>query len=69
MLSLWGGNVERDDDDGRQKGVQATARRQRDDVKAATRQRRGNMDANAISYVATGGRGNKAIGKRITNTI
>ena len=69
MLSLWGGNVERDDDDGRQKGVEATARRQRDDGEATIRQRRGNKDANAISYVATGGRGNKAIGKRITNTI
>jgi hypothetical protein len=35
----------------------------------ATRQRQGNTDAKAIGYGATGGRGNVAINKRITNNI
>jgi hypothetical protein len=35
----------------------------------ATRQRQGNKDAKAIGYGAAGGRGNKAIDKRITNKI
>ena len=46
---------------------EATARRRRGDGKATTRQRRGNKDAKAIGYGAAGGRGNKAIDKRITN--
>jgi hypothetical protein len=49
------------------RGGEATARRRRGDGEATTRQRRGNKDAKAIGYGAAGGRGNKAIDKRITN--
>jgi hypothetical protein len=50
-----------------ERGGEATARRRRGDGEATTRQRRGNKDAKAIGYGAAGGRGNKAIDKRITN--
>ena len=55
-----------------ERGGEVTARRRRGDGEAtatATRQRRGNKDAKAIGYGATGGRGNEAINKRITNNI
>jgi len=48
---------------------EATARRRRGDGEATTRQRRGNKDAKAISYGTAGGRGNKAIDKRITTVF
>jgi hypothetical protein len=50
-----------------ERGGEATARRQRGDGEATTRQRQGNKDVKAIGYGAAGGRGNKAIDKRITN--
>ncbi len=60
LLSLWGCDGGRDDDDGRRK-------RGRGEGEASTMQRRGNKDAKAIGYGAAGGRGNEAIDKRITN--
>ena len=74
-LSSWGGDCGRDDDDGGRKGGarrrrgdgEATARRRQGDGEATTRQRQGSKDAKAIGYGAAGGRGNKAIDKRITN--
>jgi len=53
----------------RQGDGEAMVRRRQEDGKKTTRQRRGNKDAKAISYGTAGGRGNKAIDKRITNTI
>ncbi len=50
-----------------ERGSEATARPRRGDGDATTRQRRGNKDVKAIGYGAAGGRGNKAIDKRITN--
>ena len=71
LLSLWGGDSGLDDDDGGQKGGRGdgerTVRERRGNSEATTRQQRGNKDAKAISYGATGGRGNEAIDKRITN--
>ena len=49
------------------RGGEATARRWRGDGEVTTRQRRGNKDVKAIGYGAAGGRGNKAIDKRVTN--
>jgi len=63
LLSSWGGDGRRDDDDGGRKGG---ARQRRGDYKATTRQRQSNKDVTAIGYGAAGGRGNKAIDKRIT---
>jgi hypothetical protein len=49
-------------------GGKATARQRRGNGKASTRQRQGNKKyAKATGYGAAGGRGNKAINKRITN--
>ena len=74
LLSSWGGDGGRDDDNGRRKGGRGDgeARRRLGDNEAtttATRQRRGNKDAKAIGYGAAGGRGNEAIDKRIANHI
>ena len=46
---------------------EATARRRQGNSEVTTRQRQGNKDEKAISYGAAGGRGNKAIDKRITH--
>jgi hypothetical protein len=49
-------------------GGKAMMRQWRGNGKASTRQRQGNKkDAKATGYGAAGGRGNKAINKRITN--
>jgi len=50
-----------------ERGGEATARRRRGNGEVTTRQRQGNKDAKAIGYGTAGGRGNKAIDKRITN--
>ncbi len=51
------------------RGGEATVRGRQGNGKATTRQRLGNKDAKAIGYGATGGRGNEAIDKRITNNF
>ena len=60
MAGKWGARRRRGDGE-------ATARRRQEDDEKTTRQRRGNKDVKAISYGAAGGRGNKAIDKRITH--
>ena len=82
LLSLWDGHSRHDDDNGRRKGGrgdgevtvrqwqgngEAMVRQRRGNGEETKRQQRGNKDAKAIGYGAAGGRGNKAIDKRITN--